>query len=1091
MNDSAPLVTIIIPAHNCVNLTMTCLDSIRTHTECSYEIVLIDDAGDEVAAKACAALEAPDLRVLRNETRLTFSANNNQAARLSRARYLCLLNNDTRVTPGWLTAMTTVAGRESGLGVLGNKHLFPHSDMLHHCGIGFDDKGFPVHLHPNAHPRMFAVNVQRELQCVTFACVLIPRAVYEELDGLDESYRNGFEDCDFCLRAGRAGYRVVYTPASTIYHHGQATPGRTDFDDYNWKLFDHRWGGKLAKDLKPLLRADRKVNRRELRRCRRPRHGGDGFHFAVNVGEGGAFTWATVELIRELDAMHQTVSLAPSFGIHSSITGETRRVLRRAMRCRPCRTFHVKWSHYWQAYRRQPLAGEINAEFFCTNYIYPPDAKALDLWSRQVQVSSHRWLPVSGFNREVLANLGVPADRMRIAPLGYAPEIDRLFPDGAPVASREEVHLLVVTNSHDLQRYGTDILVKALSDAFSADDPVIVHIKDYGAGVDRSVLHDMVQQQPRFPRVVWHHEFLSKDDLIRLYAGMDALVAPFRGEGFGMKILDAMALGVPVLMPAFGGPLEFAKEGTYLCVAHHAVSVGDCFDTRNAYLGAGAAWCEPEREDLVSRLRETVDAREQTCAVGRRGREHVLAHYSWRQATEHFVNALRRWESDRLVTVAARRSMHPIPMSVVIPTFNRPDSLEKALRGYGDQTLASDRYEIVLVNDHGDADAVERVVASAGRGLDLRVLDNTGPRGPAAARNLGIDAARGDVILITGDDIVPAPQFLDEHLSVHRKHRGWNVAVLGKTDWHSDIEMTPFMQYLTGEGGQQFAYAGLRSGGRVPFDRFYTSNVSLKRGFLVEEETLFNTQFTAAAYEDIELAYRLHLRGMQMRYAPAALGYHDHAMDPISFLQRQVRVGRMLTLLSLVQPPYVPDEHTVFLRMLEFARSNPEFREVIEKQAAESSMPLERLAEAVAGGFQDILALLPVLALPRERTIAAHDAARLKSWLAGGSGAVWDSVNELALRQGMAETWATDEDERSWATHLALLLALPGALTHGAHPLGMMLAGERMPRFMHLPGGRLLVSTAMRARTLPVIGAGVEFVERSSLGQSLRRRLLG
>jgi GT2 family glycosyltransferase len=52
---------------------------------------------------------------------------------------------------------------------------------------------------------------------VTFACVLIPRPLYHELGGLDEAYRNGYEDCDFCLRARQAGRQVVYTPASTLY----------------------------------------------------------------------------------------------------------------------------------------------------------------------------------------------------------------------------------------------------------------------------------------------------------------------------------------------------------------------------------------------------------------------------------------------------------------------------------------------------------------------------------------------------------------------------------------------------------------------------------------------------------------------------------------------------------------------------------------------------------------------------------------------------------------------------------------------------------------------------------------------------------
>ena len=1085
---TGPPVTIVVPAHNCSALTVACLDSIRAHTLCDYEVVLVDDASEPECAATFASRADAHCRVIRNDSRRSYSENNNLAARATEAPYLCLLNNDTRVTPGWLRAMLRVMEQDPGIGVLGNKHLFPDSNLLHHCGIAFDARGYPVHLNPGTDPDAYAVNLQRDLQCVTFACVLIPRAVYDELGGLDEGYRNGFEDCDFCMRAGDAGYRVTYTPASTIYHHGQATPGRTDFEDANWRRFEARWGSRTERNLKTLAREDRRLSRQEAYR-QRGRTRADGFHFAMDLGYGSAFTWATAELIRELTAMGESVSVAPSRSLHAAIEGEQRKLLRRLMRRAPRQTFHVKWSHYWAGCLKQPLAGDVNVEFFCTNYGYRPDAR-LDLWSRRVRVSSSRLLPVGRFNTRVLGEIGVPEDRCEMIPLGYAPEIDALYPQGRPPRpAGGDLHLLVVTNAHDLERYGTDILVEALDRAFGPDDPVVVHVKDYGAGSDNSALARWIEQRPQFPRVVWHREFLSKADLVRLYAGMDAMLAPFRGEGFGMKILDAMALGLPVLMPAFGGPTEFAPGGTFVPLAFREVPVGDCYDRRNAYLGEGAYWCEVEVPYFASQLRALAGNPASARAVGAAAREHVRPSYSWPAVARRFVDVLRGWQTDRDVTVSARRCHPGKAVSVVIPTRDRNEILRRALAGYAQQTLRRDRFDLVLVNDHGDSESVRQAAADAGTGLDITVIDNAGVEGPAAARNLGIEAARGDIVLITGDDIVPGERFVEAHLDMHRHHREGTTAVLGRTDWHPDLEPTPFMAHLTGLGGHQFNYRGLRDGGPALYDRFYTSNVSLKRSFLIEEATLFSTQFDAAAYEDIELAYRLHLRGMQLRYSATALGCHLHAMDPAGFLRRQVRVGRMLSLLSLVQPAYVPDEHAVFLRMLEFGRHNPELQDALLNNG-ESTFEGE-LVEALTEAFDRFLGLTATLDTPDRSDIVGHDASVLKAWIEASSGTVWDAINELALRRGMAEGWAGNEREERWAGRLALLIALPAALSMGQHAFWPHMAAARPLRIDRLPGARLLVAAVQRGRMHPRLGPWLTRLERSRWGRTLCMRLTG
>ncbi len=265
MNEQ-PTTSIIIPVHNCRALTEACLQSLFECTDGSYELILIDDASEPETAEWLRGPFPGSVKLLRNEERRSYAVNNNAGAREASGRYLCLLNNDTLLTPGWLPPLIRLLETEPDIGVLGNKHLFPDTHTLHHAGMAFDEEGRPWHIHPGSDPDLPAVNRVRDLQCVTFACVLIPKAVYEALNGLDEAYRNGYEDCDFCLRARDRGLRVVYTPESVIYHYGQSTPGRKDGDEVNARLFASRWQDRVQHDLRSIQVQDARTN--GLRSCR-------------------------------------------------------------------------------------------------------------------------------------------------------------------------------------------------------------------------------------------------------------------------------------------------------------------------------------------------------------------------------------------------------------------------------------------------------------------------------------------------------------------------------------------------------------------------------------------------------------------------------------------------------------------------------------------------------------------------------------------------------------------------------------------------------------------------------------------------------
>ncbi|HEY0787487.1 MAG TPA: glycosyltransferase, partial [Thermoanaerobaculia bacterium] len=229
--------------------------------------------------------------------------------------------------------------------------------------------------------------------------------------------------------------------------------------------------------------------------------------------------------------------------------------------------------------------------------------------------------------------------------------------------------------------------------------------------------------------------------------------------------------------------------------------------------------------------------------------------------------------------------------SVVIPTHNRITTLLRVLGALGAQKEAP-AFEVVLVDD-GSTDATAAVIgqAIAEARFSFRLhFETQANTGPGRARNRGTSLARGAFVVFIGDDTVPEPEFLAEHAKTHRESGDDPlVACLGYTGWPASEPVTPFMDHVN-DWGLQFGYRMIEDGAIVPFNFFYTSNISIARATL--GATPFDTTFPAAAWEDIELAYRLDKAGLKIRYNAAAVTRHYHRMDVDSFGRRQFTAGR-------------------------------------------------------------------------------------------------------------------------------------------------------------------------------------------------------
>jgi len=242
--------SIIIPVCNRGDLTKQCLLHLAEVTEgCHYEVIVVDNASTDGTQKFLASLGG-DIQVIRNTENLGFAKACNQGAAAAKGRYLVFLNNDTIPKPGWLSALVKEVDNHPEIAIVGSKLLYSNN-TIQHAGVVFSKVSLtPYHLFSTAPENHKSVNVRRELQAVTAACMLIRREDFNAVSGFDEAYINGFEDVDLCLKIKEKGKKVIYQPQSILYHLEQQTPGRKnpDAEAHNARVLLNKWASKIIVD---------------------------------------------------------------------------------------------------------------------------------------------------------------------------------------------------------------------------------------------------------------------------------------------------------------------------------------------------------------------------------------------------------------------------------------------------------------------------------------------------------------------------------------------------------------------------------------------------------------------------------------------------------------------------------------------------------------------------------------------------------------------------------------------------------------------------------------------------------------------------
>jgi len=243
-----PLVSIVIPVYNKSALTLTCLRTIvESNCQTPYEVIVADDASVDPDCLEVAHISG--LTFLRSEKNLGFGGNCNRAAAAARGKFVLFLNNDTLVQEGFLDAM--VAAYESGVGIVGPQVLYP-SGLLQEAGGRIRVDCSPALIGHGASPEDPRFGYRRDVEYISGACLLIERALFDELGGFDPLfYPAYYEDVDLCFRVRERGLRVVYEPTARIVHfmsetmsslspaykYGQSARGAQNFSE--------RWQARL------------------------------------------------------------------------------------------------------------------------------------------------------------------------------------------------------------------------------------------------------------------------------------------------------------------------------------------------------------------------------------------------------------------------------------------------------------------------------------------------------------------------------------------------------------------------------------------------------------------------------------------------------------------------------------------------------------------------------------------------------------------------------------------------------------------------------------------------------------------------------
>ena len=372
-----------------------------------------------------------------------------------------------------------------------------------------------------------------------------------------------------------------------------------------------------------------------------PRAGSGELRLRINddLSRDTSFAWISASIALALERTGVAVSIAPTELPRSLEPGRRRALARLIDRGAPSRSVsEIGWTHFWEAYRR-PLGGKHPLALYATNVRFAhADPGAWDPWMAELVAGSLPLAPISLFCREVLVAAGVAPERTDVVPL--APTEGLRPGGGGTLRGARTLKVLHVTNASDPLRHGTDLALAGFAAAFAPDDDVTLVVRDYWHG-SAALAAQVEDLAGRGYDARYLPAFYPPDRLGAFLAAFDLLLAPFRGEGFGIKLLDAMACGAAPLAPRFGGPADFLAPEASFALPYGVEPVTAGYDAAELALGNGPLWARVEPADVAAALRAALADPAETARRGERARE-IAAGFTWERTAGAIVASVER-----------------------------------------------------------------------------------------------------------------------------------------------------------------------------------------------------------------------------------------------------------------------------------------------------------------------------------------------------------------------------------------------------------------------------------------------------------------
>ena len=309
-------------------------------------------------------------------------------------------------------------------------------------------------------------------------------------------------------------------------------------------------------------------------------------------------------------------------------------------------------------------------------------------WIDPIQQNIDEIWAYTPFVRDCYVGSGVDPERVFLVPIGVDPSRFRPGVEPLPLATERRFRFLFVGGT--IHRKGIDVLLQAYAQAFDASDDVCLVVKAMGVDTSYRGQHQRdailaLRDRPSAPEILYLEDDFCEADMPRLYAAADCLVHPYRGEGFGLPIAEAMACALPVVVTDRGAARAFCEEAWSYLIPSREVQlpsrfVGDIETVALPWLA------EPDADALVNILKrvhaEPAEARRRGFAA----REQIRTRFTWEhaaEAVEQRLEALRFGPSPRAkdpaqvaetdrTSVASRtsRSEDPVPVVWSAAPFN-------------------------------------------------------------------------------------------------------------------------------------------------------------------------------------------------------------------------------------------------------------------------------------------------------------------------------------------------------------------------------------------------------------------------------------